>query len=178
MKNYVLSFITLCISSYSFAMLCPSNFNEYNIGDSFAAVQQACGKPDKETTTDSKANQPQEWIYFANLGSSGNMQYSNNNGGTAAATVRMTIGFGKDGKVSNMTVNGIGVGATPVCGNNVQIGDSMESVKASCGAPAMINQSTNNANAETTKITEWTYTNTGSAPATLIFNNEKLTGRK
>jgi hypothetical protein len=180
MKKGILLLAALGLSSPSFAMLCPTNFNEYNIGDSLETVQQTCGKPDKETKSEAKPSVPQEWVYFVRLGNSGNMAYSNNAGSNSAATMRMTIAFNKD-KVTNMTVNGIGVSATPACGSNVQVGDTLASVKATCGAPVMVNQSNvptgSSADTGATKVIEWLY-NTGATPTTLVFENGKLTKRK
>lgn len=172
-------FIILLASTFStstFAMLCPGNFNEINTGDSLATVKAACGAPTSENTTDSQANLPQEWVYYVSV----NPAFYQNISQNGQASLKTTIAFA-NGKVTNMSVNGIGVSSTAICGNNIQIGDAQKSVEAACGKPAFINQGSGSqagsqSAAKTTEITKLTYV-VGGITTVLVFNNGALTAR-
>lgn len=158
----------------SFALFCPNNFNQINIGDTIAQVQAACGKPDTQKTYKSQGNVPQEWTYYVAIPNAYAQDVP------TQGTMKVTFAF-VNNQVVNMTSNGVGVGATTVCNNtNLQLGNSIEDVKAACGAPAtIVNTNIANENAQGTppvETSEWTYT---SAPGvTLIFENGKLKQRK
>jgi hypothetical protein len=148
------------------AMFCPSGFNQINMGDTIAQVQQACGMPASTTTSDSSEDKPQEWTYYVKEQP------------TDQTTLRMTVAF-TTGAVTNMSVNGIGVSNTQICGGNtVQTGDSQKSVKNACGEPAFIAQSNlPSAAGDVVKVSQLTY-NTSSQPVVLEFKDGKLSSRK
>lgn len=173
----VISFTLL--PSSAFAFFCPTNFNQINFGDTIDQVKQACGNPAKEETKDVTKNVPQEWSYY--------IPQSVGMGGTytqAQGTLKTSITFDKDDKAVNISVNGIGVGATTICGQNIQLGDSQETVKSACGEPSFINKEqprapttdTTTAPAVADKITEFTYTS--NPPTVLVFESGVLTSKK
>jgi hypothetical protein len=66
---------------------------------------------------------------------------------------------------------------TSICGNNIQLGNTSETVQAACGKPSFINQGQPPQNApSSTEITEFTYN--GSPTVTLTFENGVLKTRK
>jgi hypothetical protein len=166
-KKLVISCSFLIFVSPVFALMCPSNFNEISPGDSVDLVKKQCGNPDGEKTYDSEANLPQEWNYYVRVSPADQ------------ATLKTTIAFA-NGVVTNMSVNGIGVSNTAICGNSVAVGDSEKSVAAACGKPAFINQGTGSQKGSqagaATKITEFTYLNP--QLTTLIFENGLFKERK
>jgi hypothetical protein len=143
-KKLFFAAVVCLATTPALAMLCPNNFNEINYGDSIDAVKQQCGAADSEKTSETKENLPQEWNYYVQVSP------------TDQATLKTTVAFNQ-GKVTNMSVNGIGVSTTAICGgNNIAVGDSQDSVKAACGKPAFINQGNVNAGMPT-KIVDLIY---------------------
>jgi hypothetical protein len=165
-KKIFMTALIAFFTTNSYAMFCPNGFNSINIGDSIQAVTAACGAPNSVSTEDSTADKPQEWTYYVKAQPSDQ------------STLRMTVAF-TSGKVTNMSVNGIGLTNTQICGGNtVQVGDDEKSVKTVCGDPAFIAQSNlPSAAKDTTKVTTFVY-NTSGNPITLTFDNNKLTSRK
>lgn len=179
MKKVALISLSLLSAHTSFAMFCPTNFNEINIGDDIAYVQKQCGKPTSETQQIETSSPPQEWVYF--IKQNPNTQMTNRLAGmnpTTQMTTRLTIGFVKD-KVVNLTVSGLSVTTASYCaGGNVNVGDSMKSVQTVCGKPEFISKAedqngNSGANPATPKITVLTYTNAATT-ATLRFENGRL----
>lgn len=171
----IASFIILLIPITSFALFCPTNFNQIEIGNSIDKVKELCGKPDKEDTKKVEENVPQEWNYF--VAQSVDMGMGTNQ--PAQGTLKTSFMFDKDGKLINISVNGIGVGATNICGTNVQLGDKQDSVKNACGDPTFVNKQTSTATGTPTKtqeIIEFIYNTT--PPIKLIFIDGKLTERQ
>jgi hypothetical protein len=127
---------------------------------------KVCGAPSSQSSADSTADKPQEWTYYVKAQPSDQ------------STLRMTVAF-TSGKVTNMSVNGIGLTNTQICGGNtVQVGDSEKSVKSLCGDPAFIAQSNlPSAAKDTVKVTTLIY-NTSAEPISLIFNDGKLKSRQ
>ncbi len=158
----------------SFAMFCPNGFNQINEGDTIEQVQAQCGSPASAKRFVDERNQPQEWTYVLPIMPPPNTLGSN------PGTQKITYDF-VDGKLVNMTNNGIGVGSSPACGTaNIQVGSSIDDVKNSCGKPNEI-QKTNmvgpsGQNPPPNQITQWNYG--GSTPATLVFENGKLKERQ
>jgi hypothetical protein len=110
-KKIILAALACLVATPALAMLCPNNFNEINLGDPIEKVKEQCGQPDSEKASESKADSPQEWNYYVQVSP------------TDQATLKTTIAFNK-GKVTNMSVNGIGVSTTAICGgNNISVGD-------------------------------------------------------
>lgn len=167
--------ITLCIfATTASAMFCPSNFNQINVGDSMDLVARQCGAPASVKQTKSEDNQPQEWTYYEQIPSDPFSGVAN------IGTLKVTFAFA-DGKVINMTSNGIGVGASTICNDQtIQLGSSIQDVKKACGKyPALVTKT--NLQGETAtppppiEKTEWLYSS--SPPVTLIFENKLLTER-
>lgn len=174
MRLKLFTLICTVIPTSSFAFFCPNNFNQIDYGNTIAQVEQICGKPDKQDTKDAPPAQgPQEWNYFIQQTLPGNGGLGNMLG-----TVKTQISFDGSGKVINISVNGIGVGATAICGSNIQLGSSMEAVKSACGSPALVDKGSNNqpapSNAEAAnKVTTYTYGSTK-----LIFENGVLKSKE
>ncbi len=162
--------LTLLTPVTSFAFFCPTNFSQINIGDSIDTVTATCGKPDSQTTKEEPPPSAQEWVYLIPQTVPMN---TNQNG---QGTLKTTVDFDQTGKAINITVNGIGVGATTICNNNnVQLGGTTDQVKTACGQPSFINQqgATDATTAQSKKMTTFIY-NTN-PPQTLIFEDGKLT---
>jgi hypothetical protein len=156
----------------SFAIFCPTNFSQIDYGNSVEQVIQTCGKPDSQETKEIKSEGPQEWIYSVPQTVSTNTSYQ------AQGTLKTSFVFDASGKAINISVNGIGVGATAICGKNIQLGDTRDTIKAACGDPSFINQS-NPATTQqppSTKQTILIYNS--NPPATLVFENDQLKERK
>ncbi len=163
-KKVFAAVIVMAFTTPSFAMFCPNGFNQINIGDSIEQVKQTCGAPTSQKESESRAKVPQEWNYFVQVSP------------TDQATLKTTVAL-NNGKVTNMSVNGIGVSSTAICnGNNVSVGDTDESVQRACGKPAFITQGNINP-APATKVIEFTYSSDTSS-STLVFENGVLTGTK
>ncbi|HVE44435.1 MAG TPA: DUF2845 domain-containing protein [Gammaproteobacteria bacterium] len=168
-------FLLMISPSIAFAFFCPTNFNQINVGDTLQTVIQQCGKPDAQNET-KKAddNVAQEWNYYVTQA----VALNTTQGGEG--TLKTTITFDKTGKAINISVNGIGVGASSICGNPIQLNDTKDAVKAACGEPTFINKQapgadTGGAPKETT-VTQIIY-NKVNPPKTLTFENGKLVGQ-
>jgi hypothetical protein len=162
------------LPNLSFAFMCPTNFNQINFGMTPDQVIQICGKPDdqKESVKQSD-NIPQEWIYFIPQTVS-----MGGNTGTAQGTLRTSISFDEKGNAINISVNGIGVGASTICGNsNIQLGASKDQIKSACGKPSFINKQSGGDVPPPSKILELTYSS-ASPKVTLVFENGVLTDKK
>jgi len=163
----------LGISTAASAMFCPNNFNQINMGDTLAQVQQQCGKPDTQKTSKGDDKGPQEWNFYVHPIMNKYTAIRTNSG--QEASVKMAIAF-NDQKVVNITVNGMSLATTTICGGAVSVGDGMQSVKSACGDPVFINKSDQKSNEKPDEITELKYNST--PPTTLIFINGKLNERK
>jgi len=164
--------LSLCFTTSSFAMLCPSNFSTINVGDTLEQVKTACGDPTSETTKESLDDASQEWVYYftPDPSQSGIVPTQ-----PQTATLRTTVAL-VNGKVVNISTNGMGMTST-LCGGQVQIGTPAAKVKSACGKPAMINTSDNGQkNGGGVKITELVYT-TPANTTTLTFKNGVLLDR-
>ena len=164
--------------SVSYAFFCPTNFNQIDFGYTMDQVKQLCGNPAKEETMEAKNdNVPQDWSYFVTPPA------TMSNLPQPVGSLKMSISFDQNDKLINLSVNGVGVGGTTICGGtNVQLGDSKEKVKSACGKPASINKqeppapAPGSPEAEANKITEYTYMS--NPPAVLVFQKGVLTDRK
>ena len=155
--------------STSFAFFCPTNFKQIDFGYTIEQVTEACGAPDKEETREKKPEGPQEWSYYVpqTVGTQGISSQ-------AKGTLKTQVAFDSSGKLINISVNGIGVGSTSLCGTTVNLGDSQDKVKAACGEPPFITKgdpppSPSGAPQVSKKITEFTY-NT-QPPVKMIFED-------
>ena len=172
MKRYIILFsASLCLSSSSFAMFCPTNFNSIKIGDPVELVELQCGKPDQKTKTKVMPDPndlPQEWIYLVKT----NPDSPN--------SMRISIIF-QNKKSTSIAVNGAGIGVTSLCNNaTIQIGDTMDIIKKACGSPALVNQANSpgqTSQAKEKEIIELKYTSTPT-PMTLIFEDGSLKEKK
>lgn len=137
-KWLLISIWFLLLPNFCYAFFCPTNFNLVQIGDSLDHVLQQCGKPDKRIDETKKPEGPQEWTFYTPQEVTTPSLYST----TGSLKTQMT--FDNSGKIINISVNGIGVGATTICGGyNVQLGDDREQVKRACGEPSFINRDAN-----------------------------------
>jgi hypothetical protein len=162
--------LTSVYSPISNAILCPTNFNQIDIGDSMAQVIAQCGEPNQKETQTIPGEGPQEWVYFipqtVATTSTNQMQ----------GTLRTSISFDASGQAINLTVNGIGVGASTICGPTIQLGSTREAIKAACGNPNFVNKQVNSstgigAEPPPTNLTTFIYTQ---PPAHLLFKNGRL----
>jgi hypothetical protein len=161
----------------SFAFFCPKNFNQISLGDTQAQVTEQCGKPDLTETKTVEPNVPQEWIYFipqtVGLGGPSLQQQG---------TLKTSISFDQSGKAINISVNGIGVGGTTICGGaQLQLGVSQDDVKNACGKPSFINKQqtespTTSAPDKANQVVIYTYTS--NPPVQLVFKEGVLVEKK
>lgn len=173
MNKLIISSLLWTMTLPVYAMFCPGNFNQINVGDTIDQVQTQCGKPDFSKKSDQvKDDGPQEWGFYVKPGG--------NNGARAAASMnnpqgslKMAVTFNQ-GKVINITVNGMSLASTTLCGAPISVGNNTAAVKAACGDPFFVNKATQNNNAEAkTEVTTFRYNST--PPVTLTFENGKLT---
>jgi hypothetical protein len=168
-KHKIIFFTLLFAASDCFAFFCPNNFNQIELGYSLEQVQQQCGKPDKQEVKKIEDEGPQEWSYYIPQ----TVMMSNSQ--SAQGTLKTSIIFNDKDAAINISVNGIGVGNSTICGTPIQLGDSREAVKSACGKPAFINKQAAPGSAEPKSHTntDLTYANT-----VLTFEDGKLTGKK
>lgn len=170
-KHYLLTLVLSLTPTLSFAFFCPTNFSQIDFGNTMDEVIKTCGKPDQqEETKQENENVPQEWSYFVP------QTVTNSSLTPMQGTLKTQITFDAQGKVINISVNGIGVGGTQICGNSIQLGDTRDNVKAACGKPSFINKQTaptdNSAPPPDIKITTFIYN--VNPPIKLIFQNGVL----
>lgn len=165
--------VTFISPSISFAFFCPTNFNQIDYGNTMDQVSAQCGKPDVQDTKEVQQEGPQEWSYFIpQTVSSSSLQ-------PMQGTLRTQVTFDASGNAINISVNGIGVGNSTICGSTIQLGDSRDQIKAACGTPSFVNKQDANAvgsKATIDKITTFIYNST--PPVKLIFKNGALTERQ
>ena len=169
------SFASLCLSNPSFALFCPNSFNQIEIGDTIQQVEQQCGKPDGIKLSKGDDNGPQEWNFYVQP--TMNNYTSMRLKGSQEASVKMAIAM-NDAKVINITVNGMSLATTTLCGgHSISVGNTAQTVKSACGDPAFINKSSASNNGEKpADITTYKYNST--PPTVLTFVNGKLQDRK
>ncbi|HSW94463.1 MAG TPA: hypothetical protein VLJ15_08965 [Gammaproteobacteria bacterium] len=165
MKKIIFVLTLFGCSTGAHAMFCPNNFNQINIGDTTEQVKKQCGNPDVEKKIEGEDNGPQEWNFYVRPQMKRYTETRTNSG--AEASVKMSIALNQ-GKVINITVNGMSLATTTICGPSVSIGDTSKTVKSACGDPVFINKSSNQEGAPKPKETvEYQYNST--PPATLVF---------
>lgn len=164
--------LSFSVSTLCFAFFCPTNFTQIEYGATIAEVTAQCGKPNKIETKDIKKVGPQEWNYFIP------QTVATDALNPMQGTVKTQITFDSTGKIVNISVNGIGVGATSICGQNIELGYNKETVKKICGRPSFINsQNAGNLNSQKKdKMTIFTYQST--PPIKLTFINGILTKKE
>lgn len=170
--------ISVAASTLSYAFYCPTNFNDIQIGDSFATVEKKCGPPATKDIKDAPDNQPQEWSYFLSPQDSYQVPTK------AQGTLKTTIAFDGNQKVINISVNNIGVASFRNCGRPISLGETRDTVEAACGKPTLISKANQGAPAPapnapvdlTKKQVEYIYNST--PPITLIFLNGVLAEKR
>lgn len=168
-------FPSFAFATTSFA--CPTNFNFIHFGMTPEEVTIACGKPDQEKEyVKPNENIPQEWSYYIpqTVSMGGGLQ-------PAQGTMKTTVTFDDKGRSVNISVNGIGVGTTTICGGRtVNLGADKETIKAACGDPAFITKQSPSANSaipQDSKIMEFTYTQV-IPQTTLVFEDGRLSDKR
>jgi hypothetical protein len=153
------------VTTHVFAWFCPNNFNLIQPGDSLAKIKQQCGKPLSEKSSKQDAKTPQEWGYYVAVSPPN------------PATVKMTVVFNEEGILTNISVNSMSLASTGLCGGTISVGNTMQAVKAACGAPPFINKGqAGEGGGKQTVINELIYD--GPAPNMLVFENGILTERR
>lgn len=180
-STHFIALILTLMPAASFAFMCPTNFNQIDLGNSIDQVNQQCGKPDSQQESKKEVdNMPQEWNYYIP------QSVGMNNFQQTQGTLKTSITFDSSGKAINISVNGIGVGASSLCGSNIQLGDTRDAVKAACGNPSFINKQNNpTGNTPSTtgtgsiqEIKVVTYIYNTNPPIKLIFENGVLKSRE
>ncbi len=166
----------LLISAGAFAEFCPcpSSFNLIHIGDSLSRVTQVCCKPSAPPKIyKAEIPVPEKWTY--------NITPPANPGGATQGSVELLVTFDSTKKVTNITVNAQSLtttncGKTPAVSfdvsqpNAIKIGDTQETVKATCGDPLFKQKGEPQGDSQSTPImTELNYA--GPPPVMLIFEN-------
>lgn len=183
-KKLIFIIIFLLLNpQFSFAsFFCPTNFSQIDMGATMDQVIQTCGAPDTKEAKEVKKEGPQEWTYYIT------QTVATTTMTPSQGTLKTQVTFDKSGKLINISVNGIGVGATNICGvNSIQLGDTRETVKKACGDPSFVNKQQNNPPAESDsgttlpqqkpdQMTTFTYNST--PPVKLIFINGILTDKE
>jgi len=155
-----------------FAFFCPNTFNQIEIGDTIEQVEKQCGKPDSQTEKEIKKPVPEEWNYYIPQTVGGNSLTP------MQGTLKTSFTFDASGKAINISVNGIGVGSTTICGSNVQLGDTRDTIKAACGSASIINKQLSENDTKDQAANKMIIFNYKSnPPTTLTFENGKLTAR-
>lgn len=176
MKTLSLMLIFLsCLPALSYAFFCPTNFSQINYGNTIDQVTAACGKPDKVDEVIVAPEGPQEWSYYIP------QSVTTNSGQPMPGTLKTQMTFDSAGKAINISVNGIGVGSTTVCGKLIQIGDTSDTIKSTCGDPSFINKQNAGSSAlgstpASKKVTTMIYKT--NPPVKLIFENGVLTANQ
>lgn len=168
----VMMFISLFIPHVAFSFFCPTNFNQINFGDTIDQVNAQCGKAAKQDVKEVQPKVPEEWTFFVPQTVSSNYMTP------SQGTLKTSMSFDANGNAINISVNGIGVGSTTICGSMIQLGDNEEKVKAACGKPTYINKSnpTSGASQKPEKITTLMYDT--NPPVKLIFKDGVLTDKQ
>jgi len=147
----------------AYAWVCPNNFNPINPGDSLATVINQCGKPLIQKASEGESNGPQEWGFYVAV----NPPNPN--------TIKLTVVFANQ-KVISLVANAMSLTSTSMCGGTINVGDSMETVKAACGNPMFINKGQQSASQKPSEILELIYP--GEPETTLVFVNGLLKERR
>lgn len=176
MSHTALKLINICIISLaptlSYAFFCPNNFNQIDFGFTTEQVIAQCGKPDKEESKDVTPEGPQEWNYYIpqTVATTGINQQKQ-------GTLKTQMTFDSEGKAINISVNGIGVGSTTICGVPVQLGDTRDQIKSACGDPTLVNNQFTSQNApKPKKVSIYTYNS--NPPGVLTFEDGILTQKQ
>jgi len=171
--------ISAAVSPLSYAFFCPTNFNNIDIGDSMAKVEQQCGAPGNKEIKDPPDTKPQQWSYFLQPQPTGQVPTN------AQGTLKTSFAFDGDGRVVNISVNGIGVSSISTCRQPISMGSTRDAVKDACGEPILITKQNQSESAQAApdapidlnkKQVEFTYS--GTPPVTLVFLNGRLAEKR
>jgi hypothetical protein len=183
----------LLFSTTSFAMFCPSNFKNIDIGDSLEQVLELCGPPTTQKTYKQNAtSSAEEWTYYKRVNpldqSTAKMvvviqndQVININIADDSAVsnevCQSTITGSKFAQsVCNSTLNSQhNVGSTQICGAPIQIGDHAQTVETACGKAVAVTAYQQPDQPPPTEIVELDYD--GPPKAALLFENKLLVQR-
>jgi hypothetical protein len=177
-KRTLMLLASLSSINSSYAFFCPSNFNQVDIGYTIDQVTLQCGAPDKEETQDPEVTVPQQWDYFVPQTVVVGNSFMQQQGTYTSFT------FDASGKVMNISVNGVGMANTAICGPTLALGASSDQVKAACGSPGFISKQEavplTDMEKAANRMTIYTYT-TGTPnnkPVLLIFQGDRLVEKK
>ncbi|MDR3492881.1 MAG: DUF2845 domain-containing protein [Gammaproteobacteria bacterium] len=171
MDKIHLALITLLLSTSSYALMCPNNFKQIDIGDTIEQVEAQCGKPTSQSTHEPEIAVPQQWTY--------NIEMKPNPINQTQTTLPIIITLDEKGIVTNITVNGSAVSKTTYCDPNGKIAinkkNTDKQIIAACGKPVFITKGEvpDDQKTKITKVTESVYS-TGASVATLVFENGQL----
>lgn len=196
MKFLILCLSLLALPIAAYAIFCPSNFNNIDIGDSIEQVLKQCGPPASQNTYTLAQPVAEQWDYYIRTNPFNR------------TTSKMSVVF-KDNQVINITLNITATtnnllcqealdkklsqtaietacnqstqkvenaSWTTICGPIIRIGSTPENVEAACGAPVFVTKSQSQSQTPSTQITEYKYN--VPSPNILIFENGILKLRK
>lgn len=171
MKKLMFTLLISTLPMHIYAWICPNNFKQIASGDTIEQVTAACGKPASEKISEGGYNGPQEWQYFVTI----QKQLKGSGAPTGEnPSIKMSIAFNNH-KAINITVQGMSLSSTSLCGPTINVGDNDRSIEKNCGKPTFI-QKQESAKENPIEITEFKY-NTA-PPNILIFENGILKERK
>lgn len=172
MNRHTLILFAFLFSSSSYAFVCPTNFSQVDFGDTLQQITDRCGKPDREESKEVEIDSgPQEWNYYIQQRPSvGVNSYLG-----AQGRIKVQFIFDTSGSLIDISMNGVSVGSTPICGNMLTLGATRDQVKSTCGEASFINkQSTDGSSNPNAKKKITTYFYNTSPPVKLIFENGVL----
>jgi hypothetical protein len=187
--KYLLMIIMLFLSSTSFALFCPANFSQINIGDTIDQVIKTCGNPSSNSSHQKITVLSEQWTYYVktNFNSFATSKmiiiFSNNKVINISIETNNSINSNVY-QVGNQPVLNVAynnnqassVASTSACGSPISIGDGPQKVANICGKPAFIKQNKSPLTENTPiEITELKYS--GITPTTLVFENGVLKER-
>lgn len=189
MRIYVPLALLLLYSSHAFAIFCPTNFSNIDLGNTIQQVQEVCGTPTSVNQYQKTKMSNQIWNYYIRApGLNQNM-------------AKMSVLFRND-EVMNIhlhynseicpllltkkngqvvppfcikSINDEDVASTNLCGGFIQVGNNAQAVQYACGQPAVI-QAVPGTETQPVDVTELHYD--GPPKATLIFENGQLIDRQ
>ena len=161
MKNALPLCALLLASSQASAFFCPGNFQQIQLGDTLDSVLQKCGQPASREEIAAPDTGPQEWIYNIMVAGQGSL--------------RMSVML-KDDKILNIVANSMSLPSTDICGKAVSVGDTADTLKATCGDPMMVNKGTVTDSSKPQPLVVLHYST--NPPETLTFDHGKLAKRE
>lgn len=188
MRNKLLLMIlSVMMTSSSYAMFCPTNLNQIDIGSTIAQVATACGQPTSKKTYKPEDKVPQEWNYYISPGETNpytsNLSPSVSSEQQSQGSLKTSFVFDENDNLVNITVGNASVTSTNICnGNIIQIPATKKDVEAACGKAPFVNKGQAQQDIQPdedhkqTEITEWMYA--GPPRVILVFHDGVLAERK